>query len=92
MRALTADTSNDFANVVKQVSMINGFAQFYVAEMSWAVDLGAHTSLAEPVLVHSAHEIVVDPVSYRVTAFPVCHFLVNLGHTEARHVFFRHDG
>ena len=60
-----------------------------VAEMAWAVHLGAHASLAEAVLVHRAQEVVIDAVSHRVAILPVQLLFIDVLDGHASDILFR---
>ena len=91
MRALAADAAEDLAHIVQQVAVVDGPAQLDVAEVAWAVDLGAHTGLAEAVFVHRAHEVVVDSVRDWIPTLSVRLLFVYLRHTQPGYVLLRED-
>ena len=58
--------------------MVHRLAQFDVTEMSGTVYLRAHARLAESILVHHAHEVVIDAMRHRITIFTVGLLFVDL--------------
>lgn len=92
MTALAADASENFAHVVKQVPVVHRLNQLDVAEMAGAVHLRTVARLAESVLVHRAHQVIVDAARDGVTALAISLLLTDRRDTEACDVFLREHG
>jgi hypothetical protein len=72
--------------------MINGLNQFYLTEVAWTVHLGSTTCLAEPILVHGAHQVIVDAVGDWVTILLVGALVVNRLDSLSVHLLTTEDG
>ena len=86
MGAAAADYPQHLPHIVDHAVVEHRLAELDVTEMAWAVNLGAHASLAEAVLVHRAQEVIVNAVRHRVAILPVELLFVDVLDGHARHV------
>jgi len=59
--------SEDFPNVVEKIAMVHWLFKFYMTEMAWTLTLITLASLAQHILVHGTHPIVIDAMRYGLT-------------------------
>lgn len=60
MRAFATNATEYFPHIVYQVAVEDWLNQLYLAKMPGTVDLRASTSFTKSVLVHRAHQVIVN--------------------------------
>jgi len=78
MRTVEANATEDLADVVEHIAVVDGLLEGDVAEMTGAGGLIALAGLAKSVIIHSSHPVIVDPTGDGVTVLFVDLLLVNL--------------
>ena len=89
MGTFAADHLKDLADVIEHIVVEDRLDELNVTEVSRAVDLGAHARLAQSVLVHRSHAIIINTVNNRVAIFTVKKLLLDVADRQASHVLLR---